>query len=942
MVDDGEQCDDGNTTSRRRLLRDLHDRGAGICGDGTVNDAARSATTATPSRGDGCSATCTTERGRSAATASTRAPSSATTATPRTATAARRRARRGRRVCGDGISVDAGEECDDGNTVAGDGCEADCTKTTATRGRVPDARSADRRAAPARSPPGDAAEAAHRHRAHARRRSTAAARSSSTTTGHDHLRRLRLRARRPPARPTITCPDGVISPGLINPHDHITFTQNSPVHRHRRALRAPPRVAQAARRPHEDLRRPAAPPTTRSAGASCASSWAARRRSSAPAARPACSATSTAADEEGLDQTRRQLRHLPARRLRRHAARRRAAATPTVDHRDRRSPRDDAYLPHIAEGIDADAENEFLCLSSATPTAAQDLVSPQTAIIHAHRPHAADYADDGADGHRAHLVAALEHHALRQHRAASPRPRASASRSRSAPTGSPTGSMNMLRELAVRRRAQHELLRQLLHRRAALADGHRQRRRRHRDRRRDRHRSPPGKVADIAIFDGKTHKRSPRGDRRRAEGRRARPARRQGRSTATTPSSPPCPPRRLRHGRRLRRRRSRSASRREIGKSLRRAQDRGRRASTRRSSAATPTNEPTLHAEARPTSVSGSTIYTGAATADDTRRRRHPQRDRQLPDASSTRSARWTTASRPTSTATASATRATSARSTPTRRPARRSTPTTATATASRTPPTTAPTIANPTRRTPTATARATPATRARWRRTPAPRPARSPSTPSRTAPSPSARASSLDQRARHRRAAPNGFFVQVEDRRPRLHRAPTTRASSSYDPAQHGQGRRSRDAHRRPRSPTSTGRSSSPAPTTMVVDVGRRGAAGAGRRHHAEVATGGTKAAELESVLVQVDDVDGDRHRARRPARATRRRPTSSSSTTERRVRVNDFLYLVAPFPALGQTFASITGVLELPQRQLEARAAQRAATSSPARRSSRASARR
>ena len=35
----------------------------------------------------------------------------------------------------------------------------------------------------------------------------------------------------------------------------------------------------------------------------------------------------------------------------------------------------------------------------------------------------------------------------------------------------PSGSMNLLRELQLRRRAQQDLLRQLLHRRAALADG---------------------------------------------------------------------------------------------------------------------------------------------------------------------------------------------------------------------------------------------------------------------------------------------------------------------------------------------------------------------------------------------------------------------------------------------------------------------------------------
>ena len=32
-------------------------------------------------------------------------------------------------ICGNGL-VEPGEACDDGNTVAGDGCESDCTETT--------------------------------------------------------------------------------------------------------------------------------------------------------------------------------------------------------------------------------------------------------------------------------------------------------------------------------------------------------------------------------------------------------------------------------------------------------------------------------------------------------------------------------------------------------------------------------------------------------------------------------------------------------------------------------------------------------------------------------------------------------------------------------------------------------------------------------------------
>jgi cysteine-rich repeat protein len=63
ILDAGEECDDGNTTS-----------------------------------GDGCSATCTLEK---------------------------------EPCCGDGI-LDAGEECDDGNTTGGDGCSANCTNEYVT------------------------------------------------------------------------------------------------------------------------------------------------------------------------------------------------------------------------------------------------------------------------------------------------------------------------------------------------------------------------------------------------------------------------------------------------------------------------------------------------------------------------------------------------------------------------------------------------------------------------------------------------------------------------------------------------------------------------------------------------------------------------------------------------------------------------------------------
>ena len=59
---------------------------------------------------------------------------------------------------------------------------------------------------------------------------------------------------------------------------------------------------------------------------------------------------------------------------------------------------DTAFEPHTAEGIDATAHNEFLCESSATydttaPGVSNDLLMPKTAMIHAVALQAGDYGD---------------------------------------------------------------------------------------------------------------------------------------------------------------------------------------------------------------------------------------------------------------------------------------------------------------------------------------------------------------------------------------------------------------------------------------------------------------------------------------------------------------------------------------------------------------------
>ena len=243
-----------------------------------------------------------------------------------------------------------------------------------------------------------------------------------------------------------------------------------------------------------------------------------------------------------------------------------------------------------------------------------------------------------------------------------------------------------------------------------------------------------GYLADIAIYDGTTNKDFRAVHRRRRRGRRARPARRPGH---------------------VRRRRARQSTRRSAAarlrlvrrRRLRQAEDRS--ASTYATIAAKPTlaalrtagevyyplffckgttpdERAVLRSFAPARSVKGSTIYTGMPRRGRQGRRRHPGRAGQLPDDLQPDPSDGSWARRPTPTATASATRATSAPRTR-RRSARARSAATSTATASRTAPTTAPRSRTPTRPTPTATASATHATRARSR-IPAPRPARSPS----------------------------------------------------------------------------------------------------------------------------------------------------------------------------------------------------------------------
>ena len=90
MRDEGEDCDDGNTSNSDACLNTCV---MAQCGDGFVREGVEQCDDGNTMNGDGCSSLCAVED---------QGP-----------------------LCGNG-RVEDGEECDDGNRVAGDGCDERC------------------------------------------------------------------------------------------------------------------------------------------------------------------------------------------------------------------------------------------------------------------------------------------------------------------------------------------------------------------------------------------------------------------------------------------------------------------------------------------------------------------------------------------------------------------------------------------------------------------------------------------------------------------------------------------------------------------------------------------------------------------------------------------------------------------------------------------------
>jgi cysteine-rich repeat protein len=295
-------------------------------------------------------------------------------------------------VCGDDHQ-DPGEACDDGNAINGDGCEADCTITPTA-----EVQCETLPALPSGVCSVTAGDGSKLFKGvvltpgRVFRGGQVAVNAGGTImcVGCDCASQV-------PSATVITCPHGVISPGLINDHDHITFTQNDPYtptderyeqrHDWRKGIRGHTKIPSAGTATTEQM------------------NWGELRFLMGGATSIVGSGGTggflrnldrSNTLQEGLNQTSVEFQTFPLDD---------SAGTQITGTCNYGAMADteavltpiDAYLPHVSEGIDAPAHNEFLCTSSATfdvtaPGIAHLLTGPKSAFIHGIALNAADYA----------------------------------------------------------------------------------------------------------------------------------------------------------------------------------------------------------------------------------------------------------------------------------------------------------------------------------------------------------------------------------------------------------------------------------------------------------------------------------------------------------------------------------------------------------------------
>ncbi len=352
-VDDGEECDDGNTESGDGCSATCTNEGTPSCGDG-IEQAGEECDDGNNDSGDGCSATCAIEN----------IPA----------------------MCGNGIPEED-EECDDANAIAFDGCEVDCTS----------------------SPEEVVCEAL-----------TPLASGTCAVTAGDATRIIRGDVLSPytifrggavavdgtgtitcvgcdcdaAGATEIVCPEAVISPGLINTHEHITYAQNSPYtdtgeryeHRHewRKGQNGHTQIPAAGGASQDEIRwgelRFMMSGATSLVGSGSATGFLRNLDKDAQEGlgiEPAHFETFPLGDSGGTQISS-------------------GCGYPDIDTQ-MSIAMDDAYLPHVSEGINTAAQNEFLCIDGDGKKG-EDLLEPQSAFIHGVGLEPSQYAAMGAAG----------------------------------------------------------------------------------------------------------------------------------------------------------------------------------------------------------------------------------------------------------------------------------------------------------------------------------------------------------------------------------------------------------------------------------------------------------------------------------------------------------------------------------------------------------------
>ncbi len=178
----------------------------------------------------------------------------------------------------------------------------------------------------------------------------------------------------------VVCADGVVTPSMINTHDHITFAQAAPRahtvkydHRHewRKGMNGKPKISV-----------PSGSPTASVA------SWGELRFAIAGATSTVGSGgvkgmlrnLDIAANQEGLGAKPVDFETFPLGDSSPTSLPTTCTYQPKIGDAD--VEQDAAFLPHMSEGVNASARNEFLCTNGASGSL-RNFVRPQTAMIHA-------------------------------------------------------------------------------------------------------------------------------------------------------------------------------------------------------------------------------------------------------------------------------------------------------------------------------------------------------------------------------------------------------------------------------------------------------------------------------------------------------------------------------------------------------------------------------